>query len=407
MGRTARDNRPNLKPVQRIELSEGNVKARIIAVIVFALLGIGTIAYAMFSMLGSKSGWETIEANNGSLGDISKEFVFTYRLGAADMSPVAEKKALTTLYTNLTRKAYQIFLANERYNDVTGLYALNVNPNTELTIDPALYKALQTVTADGSRVIYLAPLYSQYAAVFYSREDAEAAEYDPMKNAELTEEVQTLLGYVNDPTSVDLTFLGENRVCLKVSDEYKTYLSENWGTDYLDFGWMRNAFIADYVADGLLAAGYQNGVLTSCDGFVRNMYAGKEKGSFSVYHRNGNVVKQEFSMEFDDARSYVFLHDYPLGVLESEHYYEYADGTIRCPYVDPADGNAKAVVDTFIAYAPQSQGLCCSELLMHAIKAYVTDDLNTAALAEMGAQNINYLFFLKNQIVTNDETLSK
>ena len=105
MGRTARDNRPNLKPVQRIELSEGNVKARIIAVIVFALLGIGSIAYAMFSMLGSKSGWETIEANNGSLGDISKEFVFTYRLGAADMSPTAEKKALTTLYTNFTRKS--------------------------------------------------------------------------------------------------------------------------------------------------------------------------------------------------------------------------------------------------------------------------------------------------------------
>ena len=113
MGRTARDKRdlPHPEPVERIELSEKHVGLRVAAVILFLALGLGTIAYALFSLLDSKTGWVTIEANNGSLGDVCKEFVFQYRLGAADLSPTEEKKALTLLYGEAVRRAYQIFVA--------------------------------------------------------------------------------------------------------------------------------------------------------------------------------------------------------------------------------------------------------------------------------------------------------
>ena len=184
MGRTARDNRdrPHPQPVERIELSEDHLRFRVIAVVVFLVLGLGTLGYSLLRLLGSNQGWETIEVNNGSLGDVSKEFVLQYRLGAADLSPTAEKKALTLVYSDAVRRAWLLFYTAEKSDEVIGLTALNERPNEELTIDQALYDALERVTKDGNRAIYLGPLYGHYDSLFASQSDQEATEVDPLRN---------------------------------------------------------------------------------------------------------------------------------------------------------------------------------------------------------------------------------
>ena len=408
MGRTARDKRdlPHPEPVERIELSAKHVGLRVAAVILFLALGLGTIAYALFSLLGSKTGWVTIEANNGSLGDVSKEFVFQYRLGAADLSPTEEKKALTLLYGEAVRRAYQIFVAKDADADAKGLASLNSHPNVEFTVDPGLYEALRVATKGANRAIYLGPLYALYDSLFCSTTDQEAAECDPERNEQVRSEVERLMTYVSDPSMIDLKLLGENRVKLSVSVEYLAYLKENWDTTYLGFGWMQNAFVSDYIADMLLNAGYANGLLISEDGFVRNMYDGKEEASYAISRRDEGVVSSAGAFRLAGAVSLIYLHDYPLLTAQENSYFTYEDGTIRAPYVDTEDGMLKSAAHELILAAPKGDDdktMGLSELVMRAQKVYARDDLDLKDLADLMKDGVGYLYFEKGAAFVSDE----
>ena len=409
MGRTARDNRdrPHPQPVERIELSEDHLRFRVIAVVVFLVLGLGTLGYSLLRLLGSNQGWETIEVNNGSLGDVSKEFVLQYRLGAADLSPTAEKKALTLVYSDAVRRAWLLFYTAEKSDEVIGLTALNERPNEELTIDQALYDALERVTKDGNRAIYLGPLYGHYDSLFASQSDQEATEVDPLRNPAVKEEIERLVSFASDPAMIELRCLGDCRVLLSVSAEYQAYLKESWEETYLDFGWMRNAFIADYIADRLTEQGLTHGVLSSQDGFVRNLYDGKEEASYTLLRRSGNEIQGAGTMKYSGARSLLFFHDYPLSeAQEAYSYYCYEDGTVRAPYVDPADGMLKAAAHEMLLYTDAEHGsLGCSELLMEAMQCYVGEKVMTTQLASLESRGIMYLLFDGEKILTNDVNL--
>ncbi|MBO4749829.1 MAG: hypothetical protein J5546_05880 [Lachnospiraceae bacterium] len=384
------------------------MKLRVAAVIVFLALGIGTIGYALLSLLSSNSGWETIEANNGSLGDVSKEFIFQYRLGAADLSPTAEKKALTLLYGKAVRRAYQIFVARDKDADAAGLASLNARPNEEIWVDPGLYTALEVALSGGSRALYLGPLYAQYDSLFCSNTDEEAADCDPEKSEALREEVETLMEYVLDPAMIELKLLGDSRVLLSVSAKYQAYVEENWEVAYLGFGWMTNGFVADYIADELLSAGYANGLLISQEGFVRNLYDGKEEASVEVSRRDGSVVRSAGAFQLQGATTLVYLHDYPLSPLQAGSYYAYEDGTIRAPYVNAKDGMLKNAGHELLLFAQKGEDgkpTRCGELAMLAQSVYIQDELDLKTLEGQKASSVRYLYFDGDQVATNEEGL--
>lgn len=58
---------------------------------------------------------------------------------------------------------------------------------------------------------------------------------------------------------------------LEVSEEYQNWMAENGYETYLDFYWMKNAFIVDYLADLMIENGYIRGAISSYDGFNRNL----------------------------------------------------------------------------------------------------------------------------------------
>ena len=53
---------------------------------------------------------------------------------------------------------------------------INAHPNEDVTVDAALYAALELLEGSGTRYHYLAALYEQYYSLFNSATDAEAAE---------------------------------------------------------------------------------------------------------------------------------------------------------------------------------------------------------------------------------------
>ena len=99
--------------------------------------------------------------------------------------------------------------------------------------------------------------------------------------------------FAQDKHAVQIELLGENRIKLFVSEEYLAYASEEGISDFIDFYWMANAFIVDYIADTMRANGFVRGSVSSYDGFVRNLddLSGSEY-AFNIFNRVGNTVHQ-------------------------------------------------------------------------------------------------------------------
>lgn len=410
MGRTVRggnrNHTPNVRPVQKVELSEKNTRQRLIAVIVLLVIASGAFMYALNGLMSNDSGWTNIEASSSAEIHCGDDFIFQYYVGAAGVNATAEKKALTLLYTDSIVKAYKMFSMDESFEGITNVYDLNQHPNETMVVDDALYHAFELIAENGNRAIYLAPVYAEYENLFFCNDDSETVSYDAYQNGEVAAYFSEVAAYGNDPSKVNVELLGDNQVRLSVSDDYLAFAEKNYISDFIDFSWMKNAFITDYVADVMIDNGYTLGSLTSYDGFTRNLdqttaiaklNAGSDSSettdgnavySFNMYDRQGNVIYPAGVMHYNGERSIVSLHNYPMSDKEKYNYYEFKSGDIRTRYADTTDGLCKSAVNNMAAYA---DNMGCAEILLKVSPVYIADMMDTEAvknLAENGIQTI-------------------
>lgn len=391
MGRTARDKRPNVRPVEKIELNDEHVGRRLALMLIFLLLGAGLLVYSFMQLFTPQSEWVTVEANSSAGPTCASEFVFLYRLGGGELSPTAENKAVTIAYTQLCRTAFEVFHNQMEIPGVNNLYAINRHPNQELTVDKALYNALAAVERSGNRSIYLGPVYDRYSSIFYCQDDSQLYDFDPQLNPAIAQEYAAYAAYAQDPLSVQVELLGENRICLRVSEEYLAFAQQEGVESFIDFAWMRNAFIADYLAEELTAQGFGKGAVTSFDGFVRNLEQGGVDYSLQLYDRQGQAVYDAAVMHYQGPMSIVSLRDYPMNAMDNTRFYELRTGEIRTPYADPADGLARNAVHNLTCYA-RDKG--CGEVLLEMLPVYVSSSFHPEALAPLAAGGVYTLYFV-------------
>ena len=385
MGRTARDKRPHLPPVQRIELNDQHVSRRLILTAALLLLGVGLLVYSFLQFLEPQSEWVTITADSGGGPSSAGDFTLLYNPGGGDASPSAERKAVTTLYTGLARRAFQLFHADQPFEGVVNVYDLNRRPNEAVEVDPGLYAAFQTVADSGSRALYLGPVYSRYFGVSTCQDDVELADFDPRLSEAVAAEYRELCAWANDPDAIGLELLGENKVCLRVSEEYLAYAEREGIEDFIDFSWMANAFITDFIADGLIAQGYTHGALTSYDGFCRNLDSGGTDYTLPLYSRQGDTVYAAAELHYTGPRAFVTLRDYPMSERDASRFYTLKNGERRTPYLDPADGLCRNALPELVCYSA-SRG--CGEMLLAMLPVYVAEGFDAGALDALKGQGI-------------------
>lgn len=396
MSKKARDNRPYLKPVTRLELSQTNIKLRWIAIALFLAIAVVSIGYGLSLALRTEAGWQQVtplseEANCGS------DFVLMYDFSVGGINPTAAHKKLEALYGDLTVSAYRLFSPEAVGTD--NLYHLNGHANDTVTVDPALYQALEQVVSFGNRFCFMAPVQELYDPVFLSANDAEAALYDPRKDPDRARMARELAAYCADPEMVFLEVLGENQVRLNVAQEYLTFAEEYGIEVFLDLGWMKNAFIADYMAQALEAAGFDAGYLASFDGFTRNLYGRGMGFSQNIYHCVGSDVYLPAALEYFGPMSLVSLRSYPLSEQDRWNYYAYEDGSVTSVYLDPADGACKASIDGITAY---SRDLSCGEMVLKLSSVFVADAFDAEALEVLAREGIESIRCQEKGIVCTD-----
>ena len=390
--------------MERIELDEEHLGRRFLAAGTLLIVGATLIAFGVMRFLTPASGWQAIQASGTGEPSCAEEFTFLYEAASSE-----DAKAAAALYTSACQRAYRLFLCQEVVEGVVNVHTLNHRPNEALTVDPALYEALSTAVGGGRRELYLGPVYARWSDLFFCQEDAQLAAYDPRLSEDVAREYRGVLAFANDPGAVDLEFLGENRVRLRVSEDYLAY-AEREGIDrFLDFGWMKNAFAADLIAEELAAGGITRGVLSSFDGFTRNLDGREGTYDYPLYHRRDGKVWLAGNLRYQGPKSLVCLRDFAASERDLERFYTLQNGEVRTPYLDTADALCKNALSSLVCCGGERT---CGQLLMEMIPVYITDvpfgREDAAALARRGVDAVfcqgTVVYYTDPQAVLTDLT---
>ncbi len=384
------------KPVERVEVNEGQVKARIILLILAVVISLAAFGWFLFSRTNVANGWREIEVASSGKMNASQSFRLDYYLGGSGISAAAELKAVTALYTQATEDAYIVFNAREYSVTKDNLHQLSKAVNTPVKVHPALYQALEKVVEQESRYLYLAPVYTEYNSLFFCNDDWETTGFDPYQNADIREYAAQVAAFAASPEHVRIELLGDNTAQLTVSEAYAAFATENGIDCFADFYWMKNAFIIDYLAQVLEENGYNRGALSSYDGFSRCLSEARLSYSQQLFDlQPSGKVYRAARMNYPGGTSLVCLRSFPLNPEKELFYYQFADGTIRTAHADLADGLSKTAIPTLVATSPTAT---CTDILLKLLPIYIAENWNEEALRQLPAEEIYPVYTADKQI---------
>lgn len=392
----------NGKPVMKAKLSEQNIRVRVAVVILLVVIAGSAFAYALISYLSVDTGWVTIKVKASSERNCSNEFAFLYCIGASGASASLEYKALTSLYTAATEKAYKLFNNDEIFAGVNNIAYINKHPNEIIEVDEVLYNAFSLLERYNCRSLYLAPIYAEYEIMFSCEEDSQIVAYDAFQNDEIRYYYKELAAFASSYEAINIELLGDNKIKLRVSAEYQQYAAEHGITDYIDFYWMKNAFIIDYLAAVMIENNFTLGAISSYNGFVRNLDGSGNIYSYHLYDRVGNTVYPSGIMKYTGPQSIVYLRNYRMTELDNQYYYELANGETRTSFIDIADGLCKSSINDLVSY---SKEYGCAEILLQMLPVYIADTFHEELLNPLAGNSIHSIYCEDSVIYYNDSEL--
>lgn len=393
----------HMKPVERIELSKRCVGLRAAAAIISALIAAAALAFAFFSLVNRGSGWRVIDAGTTDKKNNCSEFLLQYDIGSGSMDSTSEYKKLSALFAQLNAEAFAVFSSDEEVDGCNNIFYINSHPNEIISVEPALYRAL-CLFESCSRLplLFAAPVYEQYKVLYSCADDYQAAECDPYLSSQVKAYVEKAALFINDSKMISLELMGENRLRLNVSDEYKAFAAEESIGGYIDLFWLKNAFIADYTAEALIAEGFTHGILSSYDGFVRHLGEVSFPIYFDIYGKAGASVYSAAHAEQPDGVNIVHFRNYKKSPFDAFGYYEYDSGDCRTPYIDPASGLCRGPVSDFYVFSQKT----CAETALKASEAYIAEELDSGILSSLSLEGINTVYCSNNTVYYTDAAMN-
>lgn len=350
------------RPVIRAEVTEKNKTLRIVAAAVLLLIGIIALTSGFMSLLGKEPGWQQIQINSkdrNCSGDFALQYYFS------DASATAVNSLLQSTYEDACVKAYRLFTPDEAVDGVNNIHHINRHPNEVITVDPVLYAAFEKM--EGTPYLYLGPVYDYYYNILFNAPDDAVAQLDPLTDAESRDYLTQIMAFASDRESVKLELLGGNQVKLHVSENYLAFAAEEEIESFIDFAYLTNAFIIDYLADSLIAEGLTAGYLVSADGYTRNL-SNLGAFNFNIFDRVANVIYPAGVMEYQGPASIVFFKDYSAGSADI-NYRDNQDHVVHL-FADPADGIYRTSIENLVSY---SYDVGCADVALSMLPSFLGD----------------------------------
>ena len=377
-------------PINRIELSEKNTTLRWIAVIALLIIGAVGITTGIMSLLNKETGWQRVQVVPQERS-CSENFILQYNFSGSGAEATAVNSKLQAAYGDACVKAYQVFTPDEAISGMQNLYYVNHNPNKTIAVDPLLYAAFEKM--DGTPWLYLGPAYAHYNNVILNADEAVVDDLDPEVSDEANAYVGKIAAFAGDREAVSLELLGNNQVILHVSEEYLAFAAEEEIENFIDFGYLTNAFIIDYLAETLIAEDLTEGYIVSADGYTRNLDSA-HTFSFNIFDRVENLVFPAAVMDYQGPISMVFLKDYPTA--NSDVNYRGREDRFLHLFVDPVDGICRTSVENLVSY---SYDMDCADVALAMLPSFVGSNFSVP-------EGVFSVWCEEDLICYNDETVS-
>ena len=377
-------------PINRIELSEKNTTLRWIAVIALLIIGAVGITTGIMSLLNKETGWQRVQVVPQERS-CSENFILQYNFSGSGAEATAVNSKLQAAYGDACVKAYQVFTPDEAISGMQNLYYVNRNPNKTIAVDPLLYAAFEKM--DGTPWLYLGPAYAHYNNVILNADEAVVDDLDPEVSDEANAYVGKIAAFAGDREAVSLELLGNNQVILHVSEEYLAFAAEEEIENFIDFGYLTNAYIIDYLAETLIAEDLTEGYIVSADGYTRNLDSA-HTFSFNIFDRVENLVFPAAVMDYQGPISMVFLKDYPTA--NSDVNYRGREDRFLHLFVDPVDGICRTSVENLVSY---SYDMDCADVALAMLPSFVGSNFSVP-------EGVFSVWCEEDLICYNDETVS-
>lgn len=383
-----------LKHIEALEVSDKHTKSKIAVVLAAIFVALVAFGFGIGFGLSESMGWKVILLDTEQ-ENCSGDFVYYYHLEKNGWSGKKQLDAVKNTYTEACINAYRIFNSDKEFAGMHNIATLNKNPNKEITPDPALYSALELIQQTNSKAIFLGPVYEFYYNVFFAFDETYAAENDPHKNAQVAEIVRQIVEFVSDDSHINLE-LTNGKAKLSVSESYATFVNEQGGR-YLDLFVMKNAFIADYIAQFMSQKGF-GGIISSFDGYMRS-FLNSDGCSVNVFDLDGNTVNLAAVLNVKDELSAVRFRDYDSTRLQYDYFYTYSDGNTVTPYL--ADGLNRSCTHDLLTYS-YTRG--CAETALRSLPVYTTEQLHSDGIATLKAHSVFSVYCKDKVVFYNDPT---
>jgi len=379
------------RPITRVEISEKNKRLRLIAAIALLVIGAIGITVGITSLLNQETGWQRVQMTTQERSCV-ENFVLQYNFAGSGAQATAVKQKLQTTYGQATVKAYQLFTPDEAFDGVKNVHYINRHPNEEIVVDPVLYDAFAKL-AD-TRYLYMGPVYAHYSQLIYNASEEYAPTLDPALSADAAAFVLSTAHYAANPEMINLELLGDNKIILHVSQEYLSYTEhEEIGENFIDFAYMTNAFVIDFLADALTEQGLTEACLTSNDGFTRNLY-GAEPFNFNIFDLEGRNLYLAGTMQYQGPISIAYLKNYPTAPSDSN--YRAIDDHFVHLLVDPADGMYRTATENLVSY---SYDTGCVDVMLKMLPGFVGSEFSLP-------QGVFSVWCEENRVCCNDPLVS-
>ncbi len=385
MSSKKRKTRKKVTPKKKKLINKRTLIIAIAALLVIAAAITVTVILVNKDKTG-KSGWQQITATDVD-ESISKLFIFEY-----DVTDETDVNALSRAYSEALKRAYATFSSEEIDDEnegIVGLSALNRSVGVPITVSEELYRALELVQADSTRSVFLGPVYERYRNVFSAISPSAAVAVDPTKNEDEARVCESIAALAANRSNIYYDLTQDNTVVLYLSAEYHALLDDIGTQNYLDFGWMRDAFIVDSIANSLSFDGYTNGTIASYSGFTRNLDTDDEDYTFGLYDLFRNSVYLAASVSYKGAISTVTYKTFAMNSVDKQFLCEYSNGDVTHGYIDRTTGQPLNASDMMVFH---SKTKSCAEIAVETAHCFITEEENKSDIEALIAAGIGAIW---------------
>ena len=168
----------------------------------------------------------------------------------------------------------------------------------------------------------------------------------------------------------------------------------------MTLGSYKNAFIIDYLANGLIEKEYCNGFILSNEGFFRSL---NEK-SYANYNLVDYVDDEAFSVANMSTGNGITICSYKTfpHLKDSYNYYIYEDKTIASKHV-AKNGLNTHFTNNLICYG---YSVSCVDLAFKTYELFLCESIDNGKVIDLKAQDGIYtIYFDNNNIIYNQDDL--